>query len=211
MYLSRMQLDVTKRATMRALAAPNLFHGAVESAFPGERRRNLWRIDELDGKKYLLLLSEEKPELSGAAEQFGAGNAEPAWETRTYAPLLERIENGGVWHFRLVANPTVSLADGQKSRRGKVNAHITTEYQAEWLLKRAEKHGFSLRPEDLLIRRSQWYSFCKGADRAHTVTLLAVTYEGTLTVTDRMLFRQTLTEGIGRAKAYGMGMLTVVR
>lgn len=43
------------------------------------------------------------------------------------------------------------------------------------------------------------------------VSLLSVTFEGFLTVTDADLFRCTLTEGIGRGKAYGMGMLTVVR
>ena len=43
------------------------------------------------------------------------------------------------------------------------------------------------------------------------VSLLAVTYEGVLRVTDAALFRRTLTEGIGRGKAYGMGLLTVMR
>jgi len=39
---------------------------------------------------------------------------------------------------------------------------------------------------------------------------MAVTYEGILTVTDKERFRKTLIEGIGREKAYGMGLLTVV-
>lgn len=42
------------------------------------------------------------------------------------------------------------------------------------------------------------------------VSFLAVTYEGILQVTDAELFRKALTDGIGREKAYGMGMLTVV-
>ena len=66
MYLSRMVLDVQNRRTMQAFVNPNLFHGAVESAFCGERKRNLWRIDTLNGQYYLLLLSEEKPDLSDA-------------------------------------------------------------------------------------------------------------------------------------------------
>ena len=43
-----------------------------------------------------------------------------------------------------------------------------------------------------------------------SVTLLQATFEGVLTVTDAAAFRNALTKGIGRAKAYGMGMLTVV-
>ena len=54
------------------------------------------------------------------------------------------------------------------------------------------------------------YRFRKPADENRLVDLLSVTFEGLLTVTDAELFRKTLTEGIGRGKAYGMGMLTVV-
>ena len=37
------------------------------------------------------------------------------------------------------------------------------------------------------------------------------TYEGILTVTDAEAFRNALVKGIGREKAFGMGMLTVTR
>ena len=71
MYLSRIELDTSRRSTMKALDMPNLMHGAVESSFAGERARNLWRIDPLQGKLYLLLLSPAKPDLQGLAQQFG--------------------------------------------------------------------------------------------------------------------------------------------
>ena len=83
MYLSRVELDPIRRSTMTALAAPQKFHGAVESAFSGERRRRLWRLDRLGEKLYLLLLSEEMPDLSGVVEQFGTGAAP---ESRNYDP-----------------------------------------------------------------------------------------------------------------------------
>ena len=85
MYLSRVELDPTRRSTMAALAAPQKLHGAVESAFTGERRRRLWRLDRLGERLYLLLLSEDVPELSGVVEQFGTGAAA---ETRSYDPLF---------------------------------------------------------------------------------------------------------------------------
>lgn len=124
MYLSRVELDPIRRSTMTALAAPQKFHGAVESAFSGERRRRLWRLDRLGEKLYLLLLSEEMPDLSGVVEQFGTGAAP---ESRNYDPLL------------------------------------------------------------------------------------AVTYEGVLQVTDPEAFRNLLCQGMGRGKAYGLGLLTVMR
>ncbi|MCI5760847.1 MAG: type I-E CRISPR-associated protein Cas6/Cse3/CasE, partial [Ligilactobacillus agilis] len=42
------------------------------------------------------------------------------------------------------------------------------------------------------------------------VNLSKATFEGVLTVTDLEAFKKTLTRGIGREKAYGMGMLTVI-
>ena len=70
MYLSRVELDPTRRSTMAALAAPQKLHGAVESAFAGERRRRLWRLDRLGERLYLLLLSEDAPELSGVVSSL---------------------------------------------------------------------------------------------------------------------------------------------
>lgn len=211
MYLSKLELDTARRSTMRALANPNLFHGAVESAFPGERQRNLWRLDTLAGKRVLLILSEQKPDLTAAAEQFGPAGSD-GWETKDYAPLLNRTTTGTVWHFRLTANPTVSAAQPGQPRdlRGQVHAHITAAHQERWLSERAEKHGFSLQPDAFRVVGTEWRTFRKGVER-NRVTLLAVTYEGLLEVTDEALFRQSLTTGIGRGKAYGMGLLTVVR
>ena len=100
MYLSRAELDPTRRSTMIALTSPQKFHGAVENSFSGERRRRLWRLDRLNGKLYLLLLSEELPDLTGLCTQFGTGAAP---ETRRYEPLLERVTPGSCWQFRLRA------------------------------------------------------------------------------------------------------------
>ena len=41
--------------------------------------------------------------------------------------------------------------------------------------------------------------------------LREATYEGVLTVTDVDKFKELLCNGIGRGKAYGMGLLTVMR
>ena len=202
MYLSRVELDPTRRSTMAALSAPQKLHGAVESAFAGERRRRLWRLDRLGERLYLLLLSEDAPELSGVVEQFGTGAAA---ETRSYDPLLQRVEPGSCWQFRLTANPTKSSKDPQNpAARGTVAAHCTTQYQKQWLLERAAKHGFALREEEFTVTRVQWQHFAKHGTRP-------VTYEGILQVTDAEQFRALLCQGMGRGKAYGLGLMTVMR
>ena len=131
MYLSRVELDPTRRSTMAALSAPQKLHGAVESAFAGERRRRLWRLDRLGERLYLLLLSEDAPELSGVVEQFGTGAAA---ETRSYDPLLQRVEPGSCWQFRLTANPTRSKKDSaDHTARGTLKPCYLEVEQEEWL------------------------------------------------------------------------------
>ena len=210
MYLSRVELDVTRRATMRAMASPQMLHGAVERSFPGPRRRRLWRLDRLGDKLYLLMLSEDRPDLSVIEDQFGPpGMADGA--TKDYDQLLRRITPGSAWQFRLTANPTRSCPtkDGSGGR-GKVYAHCTVAYQQQWLLDRAEKHGFSLNPEAFTVTESRWLHFNKGTESGRPVSLLSVTYEGVLQVTDPQRFCALLTNGIGRGKAYGFGLMTVI-
>lgn len=222
MYLTRMELDMKRRKTMMALTNRKLFHGAVESAFEGERKRRLWRIDRLGNTYYLLIVSEGKPDLKSAFEQFGPYQQEAYWETKRYDALLDRIESGSAWQFRLTANPTISSVkdkdkegnsldkEGEKKKRGTVYAHNVDSYQREWLKKKAEKNGFYIEDKNFSVVQSQWMQFIKGKEGSR-VSFLGVTYEGILTVTDRETFVKALTEGIGREKAYGMGMLTIAK
>lgn len=203
MYLSRVKLNVALFQTMKALVSPSVFHGAIENSFAGERKRRLWRIDELNGQKYILILSEDVPDLENFAKQFGFPGE---FETKDYSPLLNRITKGSRWQFRLTANPVVSKS------HGKVLAHITPEYQKKWLSERAEKLGFSLNDKEFQTVYSKWYDFYKkNSGKSLRVRLITVTFEGILTVTDIEKFKETLCAGIGREKAYGQGLLTVVK
>ena len=206
MYLSRIRLNLARTDTMRALVAPNLFHGAIESS-DQDRMRKLWRLDTLRGESYLLILSPQALDLSSVAEQFGY---DADYESKVYDGLLERISNGSRWQFRLKANPTVQKFS-EKKGRGKVIAHITPAHQGEWLQKQSEKYGFSLADGEWLVTESRWYRFKKNRSSTNTVSLLSVTFEGILTVTDAEAFKKALSDGIGREKAYGMGLITIAR
>lgn len=208
MYLTRMELDTNKRKMKKAIFSPNLIHGAVESAFPGERKRNLWRIDHLYGRDYLMLLSENIPQMDDILKQFGKENIPSPWLTKDYSTLLSRIKSGTQWHFRLVANPTRKVSNTESSR-GAVCAHQTLDFQKNWLLQQSIKHGFRLDPDAFSVTGSQWYHFRKGKEKGRKVSFLGVSYEGILTVTDENKFCELLCQGIGRGKAYGMGLMTI--
>ena len=90
------------------------FHGAIESAESDGRTRKLWRIDELGGEKYLLILSEKELDFSNVSDQFGAERP----QTKCYDTLLDRVKNSSKWQFRLKANPVIHKKD-TKSHRGR--------------------------------------------------------------------------------------------
>ncbi len=64
MYLSQVEVDTNNRYKIQDLTHLGAYHNWVEQSFPNEmslkeRSRKLWRIDQLKGKKYLLVVSPE--------------------------------------------------------------------------------------------------------------------------------------------------------
>lgn len=207
MYLSRLRLDISRRSTMAAMAAPAHFHGAIEEMFHRDRKRRLWRIDCFQGAYYILLLSEDIPNLAFLQEQYGYKNI--PGECLGYDKLLERIKIGSVWRFRLVANPTRSVSGNSGSEpRGKISAEVSPKYMLEWLERKGRSSGFEVNLDRTFVTQSRWFSFRK-SETGHIVRFKAAAYEGILTVTDPEQFRNMLVSGIGREKAYGMGLLTI--
>ncbi|MFC9931716.1 type I-E CRISPR-associated protein Cas6/Cse3/CasE [Streptomyces sp. NPDC127190] len=119
-------------------------------------------------------------------------------------------------------------ADSGSRHRGFRVAHRTAAQQLQWLLTRCERHGFSIPDataappapglqtdgEDLstgpavTIVNRDILRFRKRPDGPH-VTLSTATFEGRLRVTDPDALRASLLGGIGPAKSYGQGLLTL--
>lgn len=198
---------------MQALVSPQLLHGMVEISFSGPRERNLWRIDWFRGKCYLLVLSVKQPDFTHIVKEFGYPDCERPIEIKDYDPLLARLQSGQVWRFRLRANPVHSSSKEKDdtTERGKVFAHVTPEQQKQWLLVRAGACGFTITEDTFDVIHTQWMKFRKNKESGHEVTIRTATYEGILTISDVGRFKESLQSGIGRAKAYGCGLLTIAR
>lgn len=207
MYMTKLVLDGHSRLTTAYLANPERLHGAIESAFPGERQRRLWRVEEDQKDAVVLIVSEDIPDFSHLLTQYRT--TMPMWETRDYDAFLAQLQAGQQWRFRLCANP-VHMVRNHPSQRGKVYAHVTVEQQEEWLYDRQEALGITLKKEEFRVVHSQWKVFTKGSKR-HRVRLKTAVYEGILTIADPDRFREALIQGIGRGKAYGCGLLTIAR
>lgn len=218
MFLTRFTIDPARRGARKLLASPHTMHAAVRAAFavpedhdrPGAR--TLWRLDNApQGGVHLYLVSPGRPDLTHLVNQAGGVDRPEAWTTRAYDGLLASLRPGQRWAFRLTANPT---HNGRKTAEAKDTqrfGRLRVTEQTEWLQGRVDRCGFSIATQhdgepNLTVHRRQTQTFRRGAN---TVTLTMATFDGVLEVVDADAFRQALTLGIGHAKAYGCGLLTI--
>lgn len=210
MYLSRVKIDINNRQKIRDLDHLGAYHNWVESSFPaeiqaGKRSRKLWRIDPLGKDLYLLVLSSSKPDLE-KLEKYGVPNSA---ETKDYNPLLNKLNKGDKLRFRAVLNPIMSLSQGKSSgKRGQVIPLVTAEQQIEFLKQRANRHGFSFNDEEVMIT-SKGFEILKRRNQK-PVKICKAAYEGYLTIDDPDLFKAVLINGLGKKKAFGFGLITVI-
>lgn len=148
------------------------------------------------------------------------------------ARAYQRLENGQVFSFRLRANPTKriwSVAEGQEAFKGKRVGLLREEEQITWLIRKGrEREQGKAGGFEILVREVQGQNGelrqiprinvrsegtqtgrKKEEDLSQEMTHLAVRFDGLLRITDGDAFRETLAKGIGPAKAFGFGLLSV--
>lgn len=217
MYLTRFRINPARRGARKLLGSPHVMHAAVRAAFPNaedhhhDSARTLWRVDNpAPATVHLYVTSPGKPDLTHLVEQAGWPTTD-TWETRDYSGLLASLRNEQKWAFRLTANPVRSGRTNPDSKDTQRFGYLRENEQAEWLAGRAERHGFIVSKQgdgghNLALHHRQTWTFKRGQGR---VTLVTATYDGLLEIVDVEAFRQALVGGIGHAKAYGCGLLTL--
>ncbi|MDR3084884.1 MAG: type I-E CRISPR-associated protein Cas6/Cse3/CasE [Christensenellaceae bacterium] len=209
MFLSRVEINPQLNKTMWALASPQRMHAIIATSFPtalNAASRVLWRLDRLAYAQYLIVQSAVRPDFSSLIEQLGWPKSGQKWDTREYDAFLRALQPGQNWRFRLCANPVRSVKTLGERGRGKVLAYTSVDQQKDWLQSHAEGCGIALPHFDLVGR-----DMLKFQRKDATVTLGVAAFEGLLEVRDADALRAAMTAGIGRAKAYGCGLLTLAR
>ena len=213
MYISRVKLDLNNRKNLRDLSQLGCYHGWIEDSFPdergkGNRSRKLWRIDSIHNEHYLLVLSEEKPEESILEKYAVKGSL----EIKDYDPFIEKLREGMQAKFRIKLNTVKSLADRSQGRRRGRLVPVPLDELIPYFLSRAEKNGFHVDEGDLKIvaRSKELFEKQDQEDTRIKLDLVSTSYEGLLTITDLEKFKKALAQGIGKKKAYGFGLLTII-
>ncbi len=214
MHLTRFEINPQRRDARKLLASPQHLHASVLAAFPASRPapaegRILWRLDEGQHDHLLYIVSPTEPDLTHLAESIGRPTQ--GWLTRDYQPFLDKVAAGDRWAFRLRSNPVHNTAAPGPNSRGKRQPHVTAAQQTDWLHRQAARHGFTIPTgssdaPDLLLRSRRTVRFDR---RGRTVTLSTAVFEGSMRVDDPAALRAALVGGIGPAKGYGCGLLTL--
>lgn len=164
----------------------------------------LFRIDPRPGGNPVILVqSAIDPNWDYA---FHSADFLRAAQVKEYNPVFA---NGQSLKFLLVANATKKVdtktrADGTKSNGSRVP--VKFEELGAWLARQGERGGFSFADESVLRQPGYVYVRKTGKEMNR---LFSVRFDGVLTVSDPDAFRETLVRGIGPAKAFGFGLLSV--
>lgn len=225
MFLSKVVLNTRHRDTYRLLADVYAQHRFVMTAFPElakplvngqgpQRQLNvLYRLEApSDSHVYLLVQSAEEPDWTKTINLHpGIIRESPhKADSRSY-------EQGEQLRFRLRANPTVCKVnrDADGRRNPKREGLVKEADQLAWLVRTAQRAGFAINPEAVLVtprgKQGGVKPTLETSGRTNSITALAVDFDGRLVVTDLEIFAQSLSEGIGRGKAWGCGLLSVTR
>ena len=203
MYLSRLILNPRNRQVRSELACPYEMHRTLAHAFDDNYAddRVLYRVDveRRTGVPPVIVQSLTEPDWS--VLPFGGYLLQPS----DSKPIDPGFSEGQLLSFRLRANPVK-----RENATGRRQGLLAEKDQRVWLDRHGERSGFRVVrchviPEGLqeVLRRSN------GDQR--TVTLLSVRFEGLLQVTDAEALRAAVEGGIGPAKAFGFGLLSLAR
>lgn len=210
MFLTRLTLDPTAYRPERLIRNTQQLHAAIAASFPeGAGGRVLWRIEPADrsGEIRILVASPAGPTESELWERI---TTHDRVQTRDYVPLLDRLAKGDRYRFRATLNPV-------RTHNGKHTPIFGRKAQIDWVAAKLGGNGVSLNvhsPDldadepDVQITGTLNDRFTR-AGSPGAIELLKVTYDGSLTVTDPEKLRHALCNGIGRAKGYGCGLLTL--
>jgi len=204
MYITKIKLN----KNLRDVTNPINIHSNIELGLKRSENKNvpsgriLWRLEDHGIETHLLVVTPAEPD-------FKHINGESI--TKEYSKLIESVEEGKQYLFKVKAN-TVRCSkgvDGSMTSRGKVMGITDYIKQKEWFIEKSKSYGFKVDNSSFDIITAEQEVFIKRT--GEKVTIMTADIEGVLTISDVNIFRNTLTHGFGRAKAYGCGLITIMR
>ena len=216
MYLSKLILNPRNPGVRKDVARPYELHRTLKRSVEGasEENRLLFRIEPPNGQRE-----------AGPVVLVQSSHAAPEWawmRENGYVLAVRgpkvfdvQVRPGQALTFRLTANPTVKKKVEGKRHSVRVplihdgpNSENHPTY-LDWLARKAGQHGFGVlrvqgAPFHVGMARQKRKQYNK-ADIPH----FGVRFDGLLRVTDPDRLAEAVRDGIGPAKAFGFGLLSL--
>lgn len=208
MYLSKLILNPRNPGARRDVAQPYELHRTLmrglEHAADGERL--LFRIEPEQGPRGVSVLvqsSEAAPDWSMLLDNAYLLRADGP---KTFEP---HFQAGQQLRFRLMANPVKKVNGRRIPLSHRVQQSETDRTYWDWLHRQADRCGFRvLSAQDAPFRtapnRQEQAHYEK-----HQIPHFGVRFDGVLEVTDPVALLDAVRGGIGPAKAFGFGLLSL--
>ena len=208
MFLSSLTLNSRCREARHDLSDVYEMHQTLSRAFPdkadGGMGDVLWRldVDRRSGAATVLVQSSLPPHWEAISarwpDYFAIRDLGPNALCSRELPQLQ-FANGQVLSFRLRANPTVK-------REGKRHGLLTEEEQSNWLIRKGGDHGFRVLNVRVVAESAR-----ESSQKGRSMKFASALFDGQLCVTDSERFTTAWRAGIGSAKGFGFGLLSVAR
>ncbi len=201
MFLTKLNIKCMDKPAMRFLVDVYRLHQLVMKGFAAYSTtdRVLYRVEpeERNGLVMVLVQSLQTPDWRCITDENRGVVSARVKEFST------SFRKGDIYKFRLRANPVVT-------RDGKRRGLIRDESLLEWLGKKEHKVG--ARFFSMSVIDEGYVTGNKGDQEGrHRMSLKTARFEGSLEVVDAIAFSETFAAGIGPAKAFGCGLLSLAR
>ncbi|MGY0216640.1 type I-E CRISPR-associated protein Cas6/Cse3/CasE [Endozoicomonadaceae bacterium StTr2] len=186
-----------------------------------ELHRALWQLfpDRPNDDRSFLFRVENQSRLSGA-QVLLQSQLEPATSAEHVRCLATktidyRFQHNQQLRFRLRCNPVKAVKDERKgtiTRNGKTYTRsvrvplINEEDQQQWLEKKLQQAGARLLAVTIVQEAPLYF---RKVREQRSGKVQPVLFEGILQVDDPVSFQQAVVDGIGPAKSFGMGLLSL--
>lgn len=200
MFLSLIEPNPQHPNVHRDRQDAHRMHQRIMQAFPDELRqtaRSDWRIlfrVEPD-QNTILVQSDLRPDWQRLPSRYLTGSA-----CHPISPLLQQIQDGKTFQFRLMANPSK-----RDARTRKTVFLRDPQDQIDWMIRKGTQHGFAAHQVGLMGDRDE-----HGRKRRHRITIGQTLFQGLLIVQNAEQVRSAVCTGIGRGKAYGCGLFSLL-
>lgn len=211
-WLTRITPDLRDRKAVADAGNVVALHKTIMSLFPRDLGPNaraaagvLFRTEQtVGGGVEILVQSAIEPDAEALPRRYGTLIAKPL------DPLLNAISEGLPVRYRLIANATRKL--GRNTAAGKPLQVIPlagAEAEA-WWQRQAEQTGLKLR--DMVatpLTSASGVRLDKPTSSRQPQLHARTRFDGTAVIEDPAVLRERILAGIGRAKTYGCGLLTL--